>query len=153
MIFNRTLSDVTAAIEIRDSKVKKFAELTQDDINKLERGLVTHNTLNRIEEKQTELRTLLRQAGYYMGELVTKQWTVSDIFRKDDFERIIKNTDALRKAFFTYTDTPNTPNAKYHYENFNDLEKILDDLERMIDGMKNLYRICGTFNCGEDNTN
>ena len=59
MIFDRTASDVDAAIKIRDEKVKSYQELTEEDVDILERGFITLNTINRIEEKQSELKSLL----------------------------------------------------------------------------------------------
>jgi hypothetical protein len=68
----------------------------------------------------------------------------------DEFERILKNTDALRDAFFVFSETPPTPPVSFHYEDINALEKILHDLDVMINDVKTHYRECGTFECGED---
>lgn len=153
MIYDRTAEDVSEALRIREEKVKNFIALTEGEMTQLERGMITYNTLNRIEEKQAELKGLLEDAGYYMDILDIKSWSAVDIFNEEEFEILIENLDILRNAFFTYTDTPDTPAARYHYEEINALEKILFDLERMIDDMKSRYRECGTFECGEENTN
>lgn len=153
MIFDRTAEDVSEALKIREEKVKKFIPLTEGEKTQLERGMITHNTLNRIEGKQAELKALLENAGYYMDFLHIKSWSAQDIFNEEEFEILIENLDILRNAFFTYTDTPDTPAARYHYEEINALEKILFDIQKMIDDMKSRYRECGTFECGEENTN
>lgn len=149
MITNRTQYDVDTAILIRNTKVKKFEELTENDINYLERGTLTINTLNRIEAKQEELKNLFNDMGYWNTPIVNKVWNYTQIFDIDEFNRIVENVNILRKAFFTYKNTPNTPTARCHFENINDLEKILNDLDVMINDVKSRYKRCGTFRCGE----
>lgn len=152
MIIDRIQADVDEAIKIRNEKVKTFQALTESEITTLERGTMTINTLNRIEEKQSELKNLLNELGYWNTANVKckTNWTYTDIFRDEDFQRIIDNENILRKAFFGYTDTPETPDISYHYEDINSLEKILVDLDVMINDVKSNYRECGNYNCGED---
>lgn len=150
MIFDRTQNDVDTAISIRDGKVKTFQALTESDIKSLERGMMTINTLNRIEAKQEELKNLLNGMGYWNTPTTNKVWTENDIFDADEFQRIIDNTNVLRDAFFGYADTPSTPSISYHYKHINALEKILYDLEKMVEDVQDLYRQCGTFQCGEE---
>ena len=149
MITNRTQYDVDTAILIRNTKVKKFEELTANDINYLERGTITHNTLNRIEAKQEELKNLFNDMGYWNTPITNKVWSENDIFSVDEFQRILDNTNVLRQAFFVYEGTPNTPSVSYHWQDINSLEKILYDLDVMINDVKSHYRECGTFESGE----
>ena len=149
MIFDRTQNDVDTAILIRNTKVKKFESLTESDINYLERGTFTINTLNRIENKQDELKNLFNDMGYWNTPITNKVWGENDIFNVDEFQRILDNTNVLRQAFFVYKDTPNTPPVSYHWQDINDLEKILYDLDVMINDVKSLYKECGTFESGE----
>ena len=89
MIFDRTSADVNNARKIREEKIKKFIELNESEYNTLERGTITINTLNRIEEKQAELKVLFDSQGYYTPFIVNKHWTDDDIFGEGDFQRII----------------------------------------------------------------
>lgn len=150
MITDRTIEDVQNAARIRDEKIKIFQELTEDDIETLERGMMTVNTLNRIEKKQAELKELLKGMGYWSKGIVNKtDRTNTDIFYKEDFKRIIDNENILKQAFFVYKDTPNTPDISFGYEEINALEKILEDLENMIKDVKKSYRECGMTESGE----
>lgn len=161
MIFNRTQNDVDTAIRLRNEKVKfdpitmqpiNPEELTESEIATLEKGTITYNTLNRIEGKQEELKNLFNDMGYWNIPITNKQWTENDIFDNNgerDFQRILDNTNVLRNAFFVYKDTPNTPPISYHYNDINALEKILYDLDVMINDVKSHYRECGTFESGE----
>lgn len=149
MIFDRTQNDVDTAISLRDTKVKAFEELTESEIATLEKGTMTYNTINRIENKQEELKNLFNDMGYWNTPITNKMWGETDIFNVDEFQRIIDNTNVLREAFFTYTYTPNTPPVSYYFEDINALEKILNDLDVMISNIKADYRFCGDFECGE----
>ena len=153
MIFDRSQNDVDTAILLRDTKVKNFEELTESEIATLEKGTITTNTLNRIENKQEELKNLFNDMGYWNTPITNKQWTENYIFDNNgerDFQRILDNTNILRQAFFVYKDTPNTPPVSYHWQDINALEKILYDLDVMINDVKSNYRQCGTFECGEE---
>ena len=150
MIFDRTQNDVDTAMILRDTKVKKFEALTESDIATLEKGTLTINTLNRIETKQEELKNLFNEMGYWNTPIINKTWSENDIFNIDEFQRILDNTNVLRNAFFVYKATPNTPPISYHWQDINALEKILYDLDVMINDVKSNYRECGTFYCGEE---
>lgn len=149
MITNRTQYDVDTAILLRDTKVKKFETLTESEIATLEKGMLTINTLNRIEAKQEELKNLFNDMGYWNTPITNKTWGENDIFNVDEFQRILDNTNVLRQAFFIYKATPNTPPVSYYFEDINALEKILYDLDVMINDVKSHYRECGTFESGE----
>ena len=149
MIFDRTQNDVDTAILLRREKVQAFQELTEHEIATLEKGTLTINTLNRIESKQDELKNLFNDMGYWNTSITNKVWGENDIFNVDEFQRILDNTNVLRNAFFIYKDTPNTPPISYHWQDINALEKILYDLDVMINDVKSHYRECGTFESGE----
>ena len=150
MIYDRTQNDVDTAVRLRNQKVQNFEPLTEDEIAILERGTITINTLNRIEEKQIELKNLFNEICYWDTSAVQNMsWDYVDIFDSVEFERIIENTKILRNAFFVYKDTPQIPNVSYHWQDLNSLEKVLHDLDVMINDVKGRYKRCGTFRCGE----
>ncbi len=151
MIYDRTAADVVNAKNLRLIKVQKGLELTAEDIEVLERGTMTINTLNRIESKQTVLKNLLNNEGYYTTPITNKTWEYTDIFDKGDFQRIIDNCDILKRAFFERNGTPDTPGISFDFETINSLEKIIFDIDVMINDVKSCYRQCGTFQCGEVN--
>ena len=149
MIFDRKKSDVDNSKTLILNKVQKNISLSEEEINTLEKGTLTINTLNRIENRQSELFSLLSSIGYYAPQIVTKTWTYDDLFTSDEFERIVKNTETLRNASLVYKNTPITPIADYYFENLNAIEKILYDIENMTSEIKSLFLECGTFECGE----
>lgn len=159
MIFDRTQEDVDTAIRLRNEKVKfdpitmqpiNPEKLTESEIATLEKGMLTINTLNRIEAKQEELKNLFEEDFYFVGEIIHKYWNNTGTFKQEDFDRILYNLEMLKKAYFVYSNTPKIPNNNYRqYQVINDVEKILDDLDIMISDVKSHYRECGTFECGE----
>lgn len=149
MIYDRTQADVDAAIVLRETKIKTFQSLTASEIETLERGTLTINTLNRIETKQKELQELLNGIGYWNTNIINKEWNETQVFDETEFNRVVNNVNVLRDAFFAYTDTPAQPKAVYHFDSINSLEKILYDLGEMIDDVKEFYNECGNFQCGE----
>lgn len=152
MIYDRTMKDVTTAISIRAEKVQKGVELTEDDITALERGTLTYNTLNRIENKMSELQTRLNLYAYMTSGVVTKIWNTSDIFEHDvEIKRWTKNLNILTNAFYEYDETPTPPKSVLNFQGVNDVEKILYDVESILDDMISRFRECGTFECGEAN--
>ena len=90
----------------------------------------------------------MNNIGYWNNEIQNKTWDENGIFYVEDFQRLLDNINVLRDAFFTYKSTPRTPAVSYHYGDINDMEKILCDLDAMIEYVKSNYRECGTIECG-----
>lgn len=160
MIINRTQADVDEAIRLRNEKIKfdpitmqpiNLEELTEEELEHLQKGTFNYEDLNRIEEKQSELKNLFNDIGYWNTSFVNKtDWVTTDIFTRTDFQRILDNHAKLREAFFTYSTTPKTPDISFYYEDINSLEKILYDLDIMINDVKSYYRECGNYYCGQE---
>ena len=149
MIVNRTQEDVEKAISIIREKVQAFQPLTDDDLSVLEKGCVTVQTLNRIEGKTKEMFDVLSGMLYVAGHIETTSWSFGQIFSELDFKRIIQNIDKIRKSFLVYKTTPQTPSVGFDYMIFNDMEKILLDLEAYVNDVRDNYRMCGVAVCGD----
>lgn len=149
MIYDRTESDVENSKIIRETKIQKGLSLTEEETAVMERGTLTISTLNRIEKKQEDLSNKFEDMAYFGEKIDTKSWDSSNIFFKNDYERILLNLRKLIRIFFIYSTTPNIPTVSFHYQSVNDLEKILYDLEEMVKDVENNYRECGIYRCGE----
>ena len=149
MIFNRTIEDVQKAKKIIEEKVKKFQALSATEQDVLDRALLNVKALNRIESKQISLKQELQDMGYY-AHTANSSWTEDVWFNTADWLRLIDNTFALRDAFFVYSTTPMVVLPKYSFLYVNNLEKILYDLQTMIDFTKSIYRESDTFEAGEE---
>lgn len=149
MIFDRTQDDVTAALRIRENKIKLFTPPTAEETRSLERGFIDYTTLNRIENKQAELRELLISSGSSFFDIKTKTWTADDIFNETEFSRIVGNLDVLKNGINVLPDTPDTPQPALYFVIINDIEKILFDMDALLQNMISAYCFCGELYCGE----
>lgn len=149
LIYDRTLDDVKEAKQIRSDIIQQSEVLTEIQITTLERGMITTNTINRIARAQKELSDRINGLGYFNTPIDIIEYTGSDIFTDKDLERLVSNNAILRKAFFVFKNSPKNAIAKYHYAEFNALERILSDLFTMAEFVSNNYRQAGTFESGE----
>lgn len=146
MITNRTAQDVELAKTLR-LKLQAGQDLTLSETEQIERGSCTITMLNRIESKMQELADILN--GYsYQNHIETKEWQVTELLDYPNYWRILNNLHKLKNAYYAYQTTPLTPQYMYGYKEANDIEKILVDIENMINDMVGRFKICGTFNCG-----
>ena len=148
MIFDRTQADVEKAKRLIEEKVKNFIPLLESDIETLERGCATKNTLNRIENAQYVLRETLNSFGYSFS-IDTKTWDEKSIFNEDDFERVLYNLDVLKRYIVPKEDTPATPSISFSYLTFNDIEKIIFDLQTLEENMQKAFIYSGEIYSGE----
>lgn len=148
MIFDRTSQDVVMAKKIRSEKIQKFLELTEDEQRVLERGFLLLSTIERIQQKQIEIKKIIEGLLYLGAKITIDEFNRNDFFRLPDLQTLIKNNESLIKAFMVYKNTPLTANAKFEFEQFNKIEKMLADMESLIYDIQDSYRICGTFDCG-----
>ena len=94
MIFDRTQNDVDTAILLRNTKVKNFETLTESDIATLEKGTLTINTINRIENKQEEFVKTILSYKMELVELSNNRMPILERKAKDMIEErdnFIKN--------------------------------------------------------------
>lgn len=151
MIYDRKRADVDTANEIRTNKLQKGIPLTADDVAKLERGMLTEVTFNRIEGKQAELKERLNELGYWNTPTVNRQWVDGEVFDYSDYLRVVDILEILKSAYFVYPDTPEVVILDYYsFNNINALEKSLHDIEEILDDMISKYKVCGVAHCGED---
>lgn len=148
-VYNRTKQNVIDAKTIRTKKFLKNEDLTEQEKAIVSKGSFSLDDINRIENNIYQIQTNLEENGYYSQmekELVV--YEQQDVFRKNNLTNWIQKTDALKKSFFVYDDTPKKPLAIYHYEEINKLEKILFDINNRLSEMKSLFRECGNYECG-----
>lgn len=151
MIYDRTQQDIDAATLIR-KKLQVGEVLTDSDIEQLQRGCLTIETLNRIEQKQAELKGLLNSLGYWNTESVLSDlWSYEKIFKQEDFNRILRNLSSLRESFYVYYNTPAIQDSNFSkFETINAVERILSDMESVVNEIKNNFRFCGVSECKND---
>lgn len=125
---------------------------TQADItNKTDKAYISYLDLNRIESAVSYISNLLNTYSYTNITNNKTDWNMRDIRFQIECDRIRNNYIAIKNAFTVKADTPLIPN-NFNWETIeqaNAIEKILYDINELIEQMTAGFRASGTFNCGE----
>ena len=91
-------------------------------------------------------------AGAEIGKAEDREWQEGDIVRRAQWSTYLDNVQRLRDAYYTLADTGELPKPedKLGYVGANNIEKVLADIDLLLDGMKSSYRRCGTFRTGNN---
>ena len=160
LIYDRTESDETASAAIRKSyqTLGNWSGLTDAERTQLERGTLTYNTLNRVEAAVKTLAAALTSAGYPVevtpvlkgSKSEDREWQEGDVLYRPQWMTYLDNVQRLRDAYYTLAETGAlpAPEDKLKYTGANTIEKVLADIDLLLDGMKSIYRRAGTFTAG-----
>lgn len=107
----------------------------QADIDNLTiKAYIDYQDLNRVEGAIQFVSDILNRYGYGNEVQCKTNWAMREFRKKSDMERIRKNLEAIRRAYYTENTTPVTPEAitytSIYQANF--IEKIIYDLGRLI---------------------
>lgn len=91
-------------------------------------------------------------AGAEVGKEEDREWQEGDIVRRAQWSTYLSNVQRLRDAYYTLAETGElpAPEDKLGYVGANTIEKVLADIDLLIDCMKSSYRRCGTFRAGNN---
>ena len=159
LIYDRTPEDVA---EVRRLLAKLDPEtgdgLTAAEQAKWDAGLkgdYNFTDLNRVEAAVKTLAAALTSAGYPVevtpvvkgSKAEDREWQEGDIVRRAQWLTYLDNVQRLRAAYYTLAETGELPKPgdKLGYVGANTIEKVLADIDLLIDCMKSSYRRCGTF--------
>ena len=89
-------------------------------------------------------------AGAEVGKAEDRGWQEGDIVRRAQWTTYLDNVQRLRDAYYTLAETGELPKPgdKLGYVGANTIEKVLADIDLLLDGMKSIYRRAGTFSAG-----
>ena len=89
-------------------------------------------------------------AGAEVGKAEDREWQEGDIVRRAQWTTYLDNVQRLRDAYYTLAETGELPKPedKLGYVGANTIEKVLADIDLLLDGMKSIYRRAGTFTAG-----
>ena len=164
LVYDRTAEDVA---EIRRLLAKLDPE-TGDGLTAAEqakwdaglKGAYNYTDLNRVESAVKLLAAALTAAGYPVeiapvlkgSEAEDREWQEGDVLYRPQWTTYLANVQTLRDAYYTLAETGELPKPedKLDYRGANNIEKILADIDLLIDCMKASYRRCGTFRAGNN---
>lgn len=128
-----------------------ITDRTASDVaNGTKKGYYNAEDLNRVSDAMEYLVSELQRYGYGVPRYVKGPvWTQDDIPTVPQMEQYRQNVAAVRSVLEVLNTTPETPNSmeKLTYQKANDLEKILVDVETVIERIvKGMARSdCFTF--------
>lgn len=154
LIYDRTEADVTEAVRI-ERKLHKGEALSAVETAAWNAGMKGgYNTsdMNRVESAVKTLAAELNSAGYPVEITETADWLPGDTVTREQWEIYLENVRRLRAAYYTLAETGELPKPedKLGYVGANTIEKVLADIDLLIDCMKASYRRCGTFRAGNN---
>lgn len=120
--------------------------------NRTKKAFFNYSDMNRLETNAKYLSDLLSEIGYSLTYTVTKTWTLQDIPKFSELEKIRKYVEDVIGIIPLNDNTivfPNTLN-KMDYVVLNNLEKAMYVLTANIKSIKTAYKYSGEIYSGEE---
>lgn len=127
-----------------------FDRIQADLVNKTEKGYHNYTDVNRIEKWCGYIANLLTSYGYPVHIATKTNWVMIDERKASEMERIRSNVSKIKQAYYSYLSTPLVPTTlnRIDIEKANAIEKVLFDIDELMNKMVAEFRKSGTFNCG-----
>lgn len=116
------------------------------------KGAYNTADLNRVGGAVQYIADMLTDCGYAVDVSPKTDWARADIPTPAQMETYRQNVIKVRAALSVFSTTPAVPGNmnKLTYQEANDIEKILVDVERLIDNMVASFIYSGEIYSGED---
>ena len=116
----------------------------QDVLQMTKKGVLNAEDINRIENNTWDI------ADKIAVPVTVKSWSVGGLPRVSDYKRIRDNVERIRQGYGIRSDTPVTPEQPLNtYQKWNDIERILFDVNDLYDRTENARAYCGEIFAGE----
>lgn len=152
MITDRTEQDVARWKELHDKGWAAMTKAEQTEWLGEMKGRYSHTDMNRVESAVEDLSARFVEGGYLLSPLSTKtDWNLWSVPTRTDMERYLGNVATLRGLVTVYPNTPAVPtiDQRLNYERANDIEKILVDLQDILEKTPQSWFYAGEIYSGE----
>ena len=107
--------------------------------------------LNRVGQAMRYVAARLRACGFDVVVTPRTDWVWTDRATPAAAKRYLNNLRKIRKALVLFVGTPDVPDGKRPFtaEEANDIEKILIDVEDMVQRTMRCWYFCGDLYAGE----
>lgn len=133
--------------------VKFIFNRTQKDLLlKNDKSFYNATDLNRVESQTHYTETLLQMYSYFHNQLYCKQdWEMSDFPTESEMRRYLNNIKELMDVYYLKTSTPQLPPDMddLTIEEANAIERILYDMQILIENMVSQFNYSGELFSGE----
>ena len=115
-----------------------FDRTVEDIQNLTNKAYIDNKDLNRVESAVKWISHLLNRYGYRNVTHNKLNWQMNEFRTEEDMIRLRKNIEAIRSAYYTPSDTPETPERITYMSIYqaNAIEKILYDLGQLAENIK-----------------
>lgn len=130
-----------------------ITDRTNDDVlNGTKKGFYNSSDLNRVGAAMQYVRNRLAAEGYIVEGVSPKtDWKQSDYFLPSNMEMYLGYLGVLREVLALPEGTPEVPPTmqKFTYQSANDIEKILEIIDRMLTNSLTFLVYSGDVQSGE----
>lgn len=114
------------------------------------KGAYNASDLNRVQAAMEYSADRLREYGYSVTLQPAPEWTRNDIPPQEQMAIYLDNLATLRGVLTVPQTTPEGPTdmEDLMWQDANDIERILADIDRLLDNMAAAWRHCGAAVCG-----
>lgn len=119
--------------------------------NRTRAGYYDIADLNRVGQAMRYVAARLRACGWDVVVTPRTDWVWTDRATPAAAKRYLNNLRKIRKALVLFVNTPDVPDGKRPFtaEEANDIEKILIDVEDMVQRTMQCWYFCGDLYAGE----
>lgn len=153
LITDRSEADVERWRELRDKGYAAMTAAERAEWDSGMKGAYKPTDLNRVGNALNYLLERLSTASYLAADTFAAKtdWVASDVPTASDLAAYLRYVSTIREAMAQYADTPPTPtySGGLSYEEANDIEKILVDVDTLISNMLAARHFCGDLYSGE----
>jgi hypothetical protein len=155
LITDRTAADYQRWEYLRDKGFENMTEAERAEwLADNMKGAYHKGDLNRVGEALNYLRDRLAEANYitYQTDFTAKtNWTITSIPTAADLTYYLKCVSNIREAMAQFESTPPAPTdtGALSIDEANNIEKILIDVETLINNMLAARLYCGDVYAGE----
>ena len=148
LITDRTQADVEYAKNLHE---KGLSRMTAEELEEWSNGLkgwYDYRDLNRVGGAIIYIRDRLKALGEAVNVQPRTDWSLSDLPTRSAITEYLNNIEKLRSVMPVPIETP-VSGMLLNYEEANDIERILEYLEILIDKIEQAYLYSGEIYAGE----
>lgn len=153
LVTDRTAADLARWLELRNKGYANMTEAERAEWGAGMKGAYNASDLNRVGEAMNYIRDRLADASYISRIVFTAKtdWTETDIPTAKDITEYLRYVSIIREALAQFATTPTTPTytGGLDYQEANNIEKILVDVDQLITNTLASCYYCGELFCGE----
>lgn len=154
-ITDRTQLDVLRWRQLRDKGLAKMTEAERAEwFSGTMKGAYNVSDLNRVGLALNVIRNRLAATGYVSPSVYNAktEWQTGELLTTTDLAYYLACVKTVREAITQYKTTPQAPTdaGALDYQEANNIEKILLDINHIIDNLTAAFVFLGDMQCGEN---